>query len=420
MDELKATTFVAHARLQEAPFFEALVACQLPLESYVGQLRALTTIHGVVEGTLSGSQHPAIAAVWRDDLRKVPLLHQDLRYFEPRALADNREAVAETLGVADHLRLASLEQPLELLGWLYVLEGSTLGGQMLRGQYARAFRLPGEEGLAYLGSYGRAVPAHWAEFQQRMNGLSLTPEETAQILQAASGAFTRLKAIFQALYPFKPESKVYLVQSINPEAGRHPVPADPRELEAALRAADLCWEKFPYFAARYGERGRCFARSDGAWLATLGQFDELRIQQQVVWLARVLASRGMPTLLLQVQLEMLFAELSAARPEQRPDYEKLLAAASQLHAARRQQLSDEQIEDLASEFDRAVGPEGRARCPQAGLLLAAAVADEQSDYPGAVANLANWLTDPTRFPADWIAAVQATLAQAKAQASLQR
>jgi hypothetical protein len=49
IEELKAATFPAHARLQTAPFFQALAACQLPLESYVGQLRALSVIHGVLE-----------------------------------------------------------------------------------------------------------------------------------------------------------------------------------------------------------------------------------------------------------------------------------------------------------------------------------------------------------------------------------
>jgi len=65
------------------------------------------------------------------------------------------------------------------------------------------------------------------------------------MVRAANEFSVQLEAIFQALYPFQPESRTFLVTSINPEAGRHPVPADARELEAALRAADLCWERFP-------------------------------------------------------------------------------------------------------------------------------------------------------------------------------
>ena len=53
MEELKAVTFSAHAQLQTAPLFQALAACQLPLESYVGQLRALLAIHGAIEQALA-------------------------------------------------------------------------------------------------------------------------------------------------------------------------------------------------------------------------------------------------------------------------------------------------------------------------------------------------------------------------------
>jgi heme oxygenase len=413
MDELKVATFVAHVRLQEAPFFQALVACQLPLEAYVGQLRAWAALHGVLEAALAEATHQALAAVWRDDLRKVPLLQQDLRYFTPRAVADIREAVEEALRAVEHLRLQSLQQPLALLGWLYVLEGSTLGAQVVRPQVARAFLLPGADGLAYLSSYGRTVHAHWAGYQQRMNDLRLTPEETDQVNQAAGDCFSRLKAIFCALYPFKPESKTYLVTSINPDAGRHPVPADTREVEAAIRAGDLCWDRYPYYEARYGERGRRFARSDGAWLASLYQFDLAQIHQQVRWLGHVLATRGMPTILLQVQLEILVAELAAARPERRADYEKLLTAAAQLQTARCAHISEERLTALAQAFAQAVGPELSARFPDAGMLLVAAVADEQSGLVGTVANVVHWMSDPARFPAPWIAAVQATLAQAQ-------
>jgi hypothetical protein len=43
---------------------------------------------------------------------------------------------------------------------------------VLRPLIAHAFLLTGEEGLAYLHSYGTEVQARWAQFQQRMNQLS--------------------------------------------------------------------------------------------------------------------------------------------------------------------------------------------------------------------------------------------------------
>jgi heme oxygenase len=416
MEELKAATFSAHARLQTAPFFAALAACQLPLESYVGQLRALSAIHGVLEQALENCSDERIASVWNGGMCKLPLLQQDLRYFEPRSVADLKEATDAALKTADNLRLRSIQDPLLLLGWIYVLEGSTLGALVVRPLVARALLLVGEEGLAYLHGYGTMVNLRWAQYKQRMNALCLSAEEREQVARAAGDLFAQLETLYRALYPFQPESLTYLVTSINPEAGRHPVPADVREVQAAVRAGDLCWQQFPYYEHRYGERGRRFSRSDAAWLATLYKYPPAQILQQVRWLGRVLANRGMPTLLLQVQLEILVEELAAAISGKKSDYEMLLPAASELRAARYKHLTDEQIEAMASEFDSAVGAQWSARFPHNGLLLGAAVADELEGIEGAVDSLRVWLTDAARFPAIWIAAVEATLEQARKQA----
>ena len=417
MEELKAATFAAHARLQTAPFFASLAACQLPLESYVGQLRALSAIHGVIEQAVTGCNERRVAAVWREDMARLPLLARDLHYFEPRLVADLREAMATALATAAALRLRAVEEPLALLGWIYVLEGSTLGATVVRPLVARALLLTGEEGLAYLHGYGAAAHEHWTQYRQRMDALSLSTDERAQIVGAAGDAFAALDALFRALYPFTPESKTFLVTSINPEAGRHPVPADAREVEAAVRAGDVCWQRFPYFEQRYGERGLRFARSDAAWQATLCGYPPPQILQQVRWLGRVLAGRGMPTLLLQVQLEILVEELVAAIPERRADYEKLLPAAAALHAARRKHLPDASVDAIATEFDRAAGQEWSARLPHTGAMLCAAVADELEGNENAVDSLRPWLTDAERFPAAWIAAVEASLAQAREAAT---
>ncbi len=413
MEELKAATFLPHARLQALPFFQALMACQLPLESYVGHLRSLSIVHGTLEQALESSKDDRVASVWKDDMRKLPLLQADLGFFEPRVIADVKDAVDAAIKIAERIRLRSVQEPATLLGYLYVLEGSTLGAAVLRPQFARAFLLTGTEGLSYLRSYGAEIHVRWKQYQQRMNAIQLSLEEREQIVQAAGGFFTQTQAIFQALYPVKPESMTYHVTSINPEAGRHPVPADTREVKASLQAADLCWQRFPYFEARYGERGRRFTRSDSAWLATLHQFGPVNISLQVRWLSRILSTRGMPTLLLQEQLEILFAELARAIPEKRPDYEKLLAAAAELRESRRMRISDAQLEALAADFDRAVGPEWSERMANTGALLAAAVADEKNGIADAVLNIKAWIMDASRFPSGWIQAVQDTLDRAQ-------
>lgn len=205
--------------------------------------------------------------------------------------------------------------------------------------------------------------------------------------------------------------------AINGEAGQHPVPTDPRELQAAMLAGHQCWARFPYYALRYGERGERFARSDAAWQATLCHYPPDEIEQQVRWLARVLAARGMPSMLLQVQLEMLVVALSQAVPDQQALYKCLLPAAEALRQGRLQHLSEAQTQELIGRFEQAVGPVLTAACPDAALLLCAAVADECEGLPRAVESLHHWLADPARFPPHWIAAVDEVLAAARTAAA---
>lgn len=204
------------------------------------------------------------------------------------------------------------------------------------------------------------------------------------------------------------------VAAINPEAGNHPVPDDPRELDACLRAADACWKRFPYYDARYGERGRRFAASDGAWLGILPEFAPAQVLKHVQWLGRVLSSRGMPTLLLQEHLEIMFDELVRAVPARCTRYEALVGAAEALRDERCLRVGDDDRRTLAEGFRAAVGAPWRDRIPDAADVIVAAVADELNGHQNALSSVRTWMTDPARFPPEWIEAVEALIERAYA------
>jgi hypothetical protein len=204
------------------------------------------------------------------------------------------------------------------------------------------------------------------------------------------------------------------VKLLNPSAGDHAIPDDPDELAASVWAGELFWREWPYYAWRYGERGRQFAWSDSAWLATLAPLGPDLAWREVTWLGRLLAARGMPQLLLERHLVLLGDVLVAARPERAERYQTLTGVADRMGAARTEALGDTAVAALREEFDRDVGPEWSGRLPRTGELLAAAVADERLGIDGAVTSLESWLTDAGRFPARWIEAVRRTVAGARA------
>ena len=207
------------------------------------------------------------------------------------------------------------------------------------------------------------------------------------------------------------------VQLINPLAGNHPVSSDPREVAASAAAGERSWREFPYYEARFGERGRRFGHSDSAWLSLAARHGTAHLRREVLWLGEVLSARGMPQWMLERHLEFLHDELVKAVPERREAYDKLLSAAQLLRERRLWKLGEDDFRALAAEFDARVGPEWSARLPHMGALLAAAVADERNGVAHAVASLEEWAADPSRFPPPWIDAVRDTIARARERSS---
>ncbi len=200
---------------------------------------------------------------------------------------------------------------------------------------------------------------------------------------------------------------------INPQAGSYPVTSDPREVAASVAAGERSWREFPYYEARYGERGRMFGHSDSAWLSLVADGPQGLVNSEVMWLGSVLSARGMPQYLLERHLEFLHEELCAAVPEKRELYDRLLGAAELLRNLRTSQISAESTQNLADEFAARVGPEWHDRFPYMGILLVSAAADERMGISRAVPVLEEWVTDPQRFPREWIEAARDTLRKAR-------
>lgn len=415
IDRLRSATKHEHTRIEALPFFQALADGQLSLVSYVGFLRALSVIHEAFEQAMSQASHPVLASLWDPALRKLPLIDRDLAHFQRQSPAQTPVAVLRAHLLTQAIRARALDDPISLLGYLYVLEGSTLGGIVLRQQLAAAFGLSGSDGLAFVSSYGKATKARWKTFAARMSSAVPGRPEQDRVIAAAVEAFVGIGRAIESLHPLGGSAPRELARELNPAAGSHAIPIDAREVQAALRAGERSWRQFPYYQLRYGERGAQFTRSDSAWLVTLAEHPQPIVDQHVHWLGRVLASRGMPQWLLEQHLDILYEELVAAIPAVQADYARLRQAAHGLREQRRQYLGDQVLAAHTAAFDALVGGEWSARLPQTGGLLAAAVADEQLGIAGAVASIESWMTDGGRFPNDWIAAVRKTIRSARQQ-----
>ena len=197
---------------------------------------------------------------------------------------------------------------------------------------------------------------------------------------------------------------------LNPEAGDTPAPSDPKDLAAVERSAKIIWRAFPYFAWRYGERGASFGRSDAGFLVTLANLDHDAALWQVLWLARLLAARGMPSLLLEYQLESLGR---VALRGQRPGASRLRTLAEHLRRGRLAVL-DASVADECEQLCWTAARRDRRRVG-AGHLIASAVADRVLGLGEHDQALVHWLSGTEPEDRAWARACTAARALADAR-----
>ncbi len=408
-DRLKESIRDRHLEMEEIPYIKALMDHILPVNCYIAQLKALAIIHGTIERELAQSELQGLKGLILPRPSRFGHLRTDIMVLKAHTMPDCIRAVNQALRIAEEIRLTRIEKPEGLIGFLYVLEGTTLGNRVHLSDLINTFGDRIRGATNYYEGYGDRTIYYWDEFRGFLNGLS----NHDTIIASAHRLFDLLEPLYIALYPVNEEGWGYLATTLNPEAGRHPVPSDTLEIQAALLAGNRCLQEFPYLYERYQERGKAFTYSDAAWLLTLSRLSKGECLRQVRWLGRVLGNRGIPRITLERQLELLYEELSNNYPEQRDTYSGLIEAALSLKAERLSYIDDTTFTKLSSDFSKATEGEICGRLQRTGELILSAVCDERAGIEDALNSLTPWLTDSNRFPDKWIEAVHNILILAK-------
>jgi heme oxygenase len=154
--------------------------------SIVALLRSRTQdAHGALEAQLGLLEQPAFTEyyahllsrflgfhlVWEQDIKAFPALARELEmrsrlrhlWHDLKALGLTNAEVSSVPLCADAHSLTADEA--HALGSFYVLEGSTLGGQLITRHLSSAPWLPAE-GLCYFNPYGSRTGEMWRSFRQ--------------------------------------------------------------------------------------------------------------------------------------------------------------------------------------------------------------------------------------------------------------
>lgn len=114
---------------------------------------------------------------------KTPLLTDDLAALSGPAAAEQ---------VRDCLELPALGGPGAVLGCLYVLEGATLGGQVLLRHLSRSLPGPLAAASRYLRCYGEETGRNWRAFTARLEAHDDGAGTTGEMVTAAAATFAAL------------------------------------------------------------------------------------------------------------------------------------------------------------------------------------------------------------------------------------
>lgn len=179
-----------------------------PFASVLQQLRTATAVqHTTLEARLPlthprldlGTYKRIIAAYYGFHL---PLQQSIERFLAPQAIDPERQKIPalikdlHALGLSDaqiHAlprcsALPAINSVAALLGVMYVMEGATLGGQVLRRIIADRLGVDADSGGEFLDVYGRDTGRLWKAFLKELADFD-TPLHNAEVVKAACATF---------------------------------------------------------------------------------------------------------------------------------------------------------------------------------------------------------------------------------------
>ncbi|WP_428658069.1 biliverdin-producing heme oxygenase [Runella sp.] len=185
LKRLRTHTQPLHTGLEQHPISTSLLHPQVSQGDYI---RYLQIMHEVVSH-FEKSVFPQLAS-FVDDIdqrRKTGWLEQDLRDLGnspgeiPQQSVDPSPSDT-TIGY--------------LMGKMYVLEGSTLGGTVIYKQLQPILGFTPEKGGKYFFGYGPKTGSMWKSFIDKLSALAIDGNESENILKGASGQFLAMQAFF--------------------------------------------------------------------------------------------------------------------------------------------------------------------------------------------------------------------------------
>lgn len=179
LEQLKSDTLANHQQL-EKKLIAQLKGMQSPSD-YIRILQVFYSYFGALEDKIDqfiGFDQLGDYA----DRRKTSSIKNDILSLQ----GDVPEKAAP-----EHL--PELDNAFQAFGALYVIEGSTLGGQVISKMISKQLTLASDEGLSFFKSYGENTMLMWERFKTVLENQANSQEEADVITQAANDTFLKFR-----------------------------------------------------------------------------------------------------------------------------------------------------------------------------------------------------------------------------------
>lgn len=152
-DKLSGATKSVHHRLHEHPVLSVLISDHISLADYNIALAGFERFYTEVACKIE-EYETALPECIRDNLEhlRADLAHLPQSYAMPKCEIRSIPADEDSL-----------------LGWLYVIEGSQLGGQAIAKHIRRHLNITPENGGSFFAGHGRKTAKRWLSFLEKLD-----------------------------------------------------------------------------------------------------------------------------------------------------------------------------------------------------------------------------------------------------------
>lgn len=184
ISELRSQTQVDHEALEG---LLPLMDPNLRPDVYVKLLKKFYGFYQPLEARISAVSGWSELGFDLERRKKAPLAARDLRHL------GHGDAVIALQTLCPESMLPTVDTMADAIGCLYVLEGSTLGGQVISRHLNKILGIDENTGAAFFRSYGADVGPFWREYLQMSESFGANLAKRSIITMAACNTFQKIR-----------------------------------------------------------------------------------------------------------------------------------------------------------------------------------------------------------------------------------